>query len=35
LGSLNIEASPGCIASLLGAKNVYIQLDQLIFRRQV
>jgi hypothetical protein len=35
LGNLNIEASPGCIAALFGAKNVYIQLDQLIFRRPV
>jgi hypothetical protein len=35
LGTVNVEASPGCIASLFGARNASIQLDQLIFRRAV
>lgn len=34
LNSVNIEVSPGCIASLFGAKVDYMQFDQLIFRRQ-
>jgi hypothetical protein len=33
LNDVSIEVSPGCLASLLGARKAYIQLDQLIFRR--
>lgn len=33
LGSISIQVSPGCIASLFGAKDAFTQLDQLIFRR--
>ena len=33
LNDVSIEVSPGCFASLLGAKKAYIQLDQLILRR--
>jgi hypothetical protein len=33
LGDVNIEVSPGCIASLFGSKASYMQYDQVIFRR--
>src|SRR5690349_20793166 len=33
LGDVNIEVSPGCIASLLGQKISYMRFDQVIFRR--
>ena len=33
LGSVYIQVSPGCIASLFGSKVSYMQYDQVIFRR--
>lgn len=33
LGDVNIEVSPGCIASLLGSRVSYVRFDQVIFRR--
>jgi hypothetical protein len=33
LGDINIEVSPGCLASLFGAQVSYIRFDQVIFRR--
>lgn len=33
MSDVSIEVSPGCLASLLGARKSYFQFDQLIFRR--
>jgi len=33
IDSVQIQVSPGCLASLLGAKATYINFDQAIFRR--
>jgi len=33
LGDVNIEVSPGCLASLFGSKVSYMQYDQVIFRK--
>jgi len=35
LADVNIEAKPGCLAALLGAKTAYIRFDQIVFRRAV
>ena len=35
LKDVNIEVSPGCLGSLLGAKTQYIRYDQIIFRRSL
>lgn len=34
LQKVDIEVSPGCIGSLLGAKSSVITFDQLVFRRK-
>jgi hypothetical protein len=33
LGSVDIQVSPGCLASLFGSKVSYMRYDQVIFRR--
>ncbi len=33
LGSVDIQVSPGCLASLFGSKVSYMSYDQVIFRR--
>ena len=33
LGSVNIEVSPGCIASLFGARVSYTRYDMAVFKR--
>jgi hypothetical protein len=34
LCDVNIEVRPGCLASLFGARVAYMQLDQVILRRE-
>ena len=34
IDEINIQVTPGCLASLLGAKASFITLDQVIFRRK-
>ena len=31
--AVNIEVKPGCLAGLLGAKEVYVKFDQVVFRK--
>lgn len=31
--AVNIEVKPGCLAGILGAKEVYVLFDQVIFRK--
>lgn len=31
--SINVEVKPGCLAGFLGAKEVYVKLDQVVFRK--
>lgn len=33
IAKVDIEVSPGCLASLLGAKTSYVTFDQVVFRR--
>lgn len=33
IGEVNISVSPGCLASLFGAKNEYTKYDQVVFCR--
>ena len=35
IDAVQIQVSPGCLASLLGAKATYMNFDQVIFRRPV
>lgn len=35
LADVSIEVSPGCLASLFGAKESYMKFDQIIFRKQI
>jgi len=31
--AVNIEVKPGCLAGVFGAKDVYIKIDQVVFRK--
>ena len=31
--AVNIEVKPGCLAGFLGAKEVYVKFDQVVFRK--
>lgn len=35
LNDVNIQVTPGCLASLTGSRTSYVAYDQLIFRRPV